>query len=70
VDTETGRGAVTRLHPPTVNVKKRGLAPSNRRGLIAFSGSPMVPWVVFAVGSRASQSFPFLFNSARSLETP
>ena len=66
VDADNTSNAVLRaLHPPTVNVKKRGgsgsggggggvgggvggLHPPNRRGLLAFSGSPSTPWVVFA----------------------
>ena len=44
-----GGAPVRRLHPPTVNVKKRGLAPSDRRGLICFGGDAATPWAVFAL---------------------
>ena len=40
---------VRRLHPPTVNVKKRGLAAADRRGLICFGGDAETPWAVFAL---------------------
>ena len=50
----TSRGGVggvpvRQLHPPTVNVKKCGLAPTDRRGLICFGGDAAVPWAVFAL---------------------
>ena len=32
-----------------MNVKKRGLAPSDRRGLICFGGDAATPWAVFAL---------------------
>ena len=38
-----------RLHLPTVNVKKKGLADPNRRGFVTFSLDVDVPWVVFAL---------------------
>jgi hypothetical protein len=44
-----GGAPVRRLHPPTVNVKKRGLAPADRRGLICFGGDAATPWAVFAL---------------------
>lgn len=44
-----GGAPVRRLHPPTVNVKKRGLASADRRGLICFGGDAATPWAVFAL---------------------
>ena len=66
VDADNTSNAVLRaLHPPTVNVKKRGGSgggdggggPPNRRGLLAFSGSPSTPWVRRAVPKKHLHSF-------------
>ena len=67
-DLDASRPSLRRLHGPTVNVKKRGLAPRDRRGHLAFSGAPSHPWVVFALPGDATLRAASLRGPAAGLD--